>query len=166
MKQGLTGREYLITDMNEITRILENTKIVHIGMVDEEGPYVVPMNYGYAFENDQLVLYVHGSLKGRKIDAMRNNPDVFIEISCDVQQFEGKMACQYGTSYYCVMGKGKAEILDDVEDKKAGLSLFMKSHTGKDFEFNDKMVSMVSVIRIIIPEYTAKHRPMPKTPTV
>lgn len=166
MEQGITGREYRITDTNEIKRILDSTKIVHVGMVDEDGPYVVPLNYGYVMEDDQLVLYVHGSVKGRKIDAMRNNPDVFIEITSDVQQFEGKLACQYGTSYYCVMGKGKAEILEDVEDKKSGLSIFMKSHTGKDFEFNEKMVSMVSVIRITVPNYTAKHRPMPKTPTV
>ena len=166
MEQGITGREYRITDINEIKRILDSTKIVHVGMVDEDGPYVVPLNYGYVMEDDQLVLYVHGSVKGRKIDAMRNNPDVFIEITSDVQQFEGKLACQYGTSYYCVMGKGKAEILEDVEDKKSGLSIFMKSHTGKDFEFNEKMVSMVSVIRITVPNYTAKHRPMPKTPTV
>lgn len=166
MKQGLTGREYLIEDMNEIKKILDTTKIVHIAMIDENGPYLVPMNYGYVLEEGQLILYIHGSTQGRKINAMKNNPEVFIEISCDVQQFEGKMACQYGTSYSCIMGKGTAEILEDVEDKKAGLSLFMKSHTGKDFEFNDKMVGMVSVIRITVPEFTAKHRPMPKTPTI
>ena len=59
------------------------------------------------------------------------------------------------------MGKGKAEILTDIEDKKKGLSIFMKTQTGKDFEFEDKMVSIVSVIRIQVSEYTAKRRPMP-----
>ncbi len=37
----------------------------------------------------------------------------------------------------------------------------MKTQTGKDFEFDDKMVSVVSVIRIDVSEYTAKKRPMP-----
>ena len=36
----------------------------------------------------------------------------------------------------------------------------MKTQTGKDFTFDDKMVSIVSVIRIDVAEYTAKQRPM------
>ena len=51
--------------------------------------------------------------------------------------------------------------MTDIEDKKKGLSIFMKTQTGKDFEFEDKMVSIVSVIRIQVSEYTAKRRPMP-----
>ena len=58
------------------------------------------------------------------------------------------------------MGLGKAEILEDVEEKKKGLSVLMKTQTGKDFTFDDKMVSIVSVIRIDVSEYTAKERPM------
>ncbi len=42
------------------------------------------------------------------------------------------------------------------------LSLFMKTQTGKDFEFNEKLVKVVSVIRIDALEYTAKRRNMPK----
>ena len=37
----------------------------------------------------------------------------------------------------------------------------MKTQTGKDFEFNEKLVSIVSVIRIDCDYYTAKHRPFP-----
>lgn len=50
-------------------------------------------------------------------------------MECDVVPFQGKIACQYGTSYASVMGKGKAEILTDIEDKKKGLSIFMKTQT-------------------------------------
>lgn len=166
MEQGITGREYRITDMDEILAILEKCKIVRVGLVDGDEPYVVPLNYGYTMEDGQLTLYLHGNTVGKKIDLMRKNPKVFIEMDCDVTPFEGKMACQYGTSYSSLMGKGIAEVLEDVEDKKRGLSFFMKTQTGKDFEFTDKMVSIVSVMKINVTEYTAKHRPMPKTPTV
>ena len=37
----------------------------------------------------------------------------------------------------------------------------MKTQTGKDFEFNERLVSIVSVLRIDVSEYTAKHRPRP-----
>ena len=161
MKYGLTRRELEITDRNEILEILDKCKIVHVAMVDDGMPYLVPLNYGYTMEEDQLTLYMHGSLKGRKIDVLRKNPNVFFEMNCDVMPFEGKTACQYGTMYASIMGSGKAEILEDVEAKKAGLTLFMKSQTGRDFEFTDKMVSAVNVIVIKVEGFTAKRRPDP-----
>jgi len=168
MKYGLTRRELEVTDRDKILEILDKCKIVHIAMVDDGEPYVVPLNYGYILEaaaeegeSDQLTLYLHGALKGRKIDVMRKNPKVFFEMNCDVVPFDGKIACQFGTSYSSIMGRGEAEILEDVEEKKVGLSLFMKSQTGMDFEFTDKMVSAVSVIRIKVKDYTAKKRPHP-----
>lgn len=161
MKRGITRRELEVTDTQEIIEILDKCKIVHIAMVDDGEPYVVPLNYGYTMEEDQLTLYLHGALKGRKIDVMRKNPKVFFEMNCDVVPFDGKIACQFGTAYSSIMGRGEAEILEDVEEKKAGLSLFMKSQTGMDFEFTDKMVSAVSVIRIKVKDYTVKKRPHP-----
>jgi len=166
MKQGITGREFEITDMNQITEILDKCLIVHVGMADGDEPYVVPMNYGYTMEDGKLTLYIHGNTVGKKLDIMRKNPKVFIEMNCDVQPFEGKMACQYGTSYSSLMGKGRATVLEDPEEKIKGLSVFMKSQTGKDFEFTEKLVSVVSVIKIEIDDYTAKHRPLPKTSTI
>ena len=41
------------------------------------------------------------------------------------------------------------------------LTILMKTQTGKDFEFNERLVSIVSVIRIDVEEYTAKARPLP-----
>ena len=161
MRRGITRREREVTDREEIKRILDTSKIVHIGMVDGDEPYVVPMNYGYTMEDGELTLYMHGATVGRKTDILKVNPKVFFEIECDVQQFGGEVACQYGTSYASVMGRGVAEILEDVEAKKEGLSLFMKSHTGKDFTFTDKVVSAVSVIKINVLDYTAKKRPLP-----
>lgn len=161
MNRGITRREREVTDRNEILEILDKCKIVHLGLVDGNRPYVVPMNYGYTMAGDQLTLYMHGAVKGRKTDLMRTNPNVFFEMECDVLAFDGKAACQYGTSYGSIMGEGKAEILEDVEEKKAALSIFMKSQTGRDFVFEDKMVSVVNVIKITVDDYTAKRRPLP-----
>ena len=161
MKYGLTKRELEVTDREEIVQILDKCKIVHVAMVDDGMPYVVPMNYGYTLEGDDLTLYLHGSLRGRKIDILRKNPNVFIEMNCDVVPFDGKVACQYGTMYSSIMGSGKAEILEDADAKKTGLTQFMKSQTGLDFEFTDKMVSAVNVIVIKIDGFTAKRRPDP-----
>lgn len=162
MNKGITRREREITDIEEIRKILDKSMIVHLGLVDGDWPYVVPMNYGYTLVDGKLTLYLHGALWGKKLDLMRANPNVFFEMDCDIVPFEGEIACKYGTSYSSVMGRGTAEIFEDVEAKKEGLSLFMKTQTGKDFTFDDKTVGIVSVIKITATEFTAKHRPMPK----
>ena len=161
MVQGLTRREQEITDIEKIKEILDKETIIHIGLVDGDEPYVVPMNYGFTLENGELTLYLHGATEGKKLDLMRANPKVFFSIESDVVAFPGNVACQFGTSYSSVMGKGTAKILETPEEKADGLSIFMKSQTGLDFEFNERMVSAVSVIRIDVSAFTAKHRPLP-----
>ena len=162
MKRGITRREREVTDPVQILDILNRAKIVHIGMVDGDEPYVVPMNYGFTMEGGKLTLYLHGAKKGRKLDVLRANPKVFFSLECDVHPFEGDIACRYGTAYASVMGSGTAEILEDVAAKQEALSLFMKSQTGRNFTFDEKMAGIVSVIRIDVADYTAKCRPMPE----
>jgi len=160
---GMTRRELEITDRNEILDILDRSFIVHLGLADGDEPYVVPMNYGYTMsEEGKLTLYLHGATQGYKLDLMRKNPKVFLEMECDVKMFEGDVACRYGTAYKSLMGRGTAMILEDPAEKMEALSLFMKTQTGKDFSFNEKLVKVVSVIRIDVHTYTAKRRSMPK----
>lgn len=161
MTPGITKREREVTDINEIKEILDKSIIVHVGMIDGDEPYVVPMNYGYTLEDGELCIYLHGATVGRKLDIIKTNPKVFFEMECDVTPFEGKVACQYGTTYASVMGLGTAEVLTDVNEKIDGLTKFMKTQTGKDFTFDEKMVSIVSVIKITAKDFTAKKRPLP-----
>ncbi len=161
MSNGMTRREREITDINEILKILDKAKVLHLGLVDGDEAYVVPMNYGYTMSDGRLTLYLHGAKRGRKIDLIRTNPKVFFEMDCDIEPFEGDIACRYGITYSSIMGRGIAEIVEDVEEKKEALSVLMKTQTEKDFVFEDKMVSFVSVIRIDVAEFTAKRRPSP-----
>lgn len=165
MKKGISRRELEVTDMNEILNILDKSKIVHVAMVDEGRPYMVTMNYGYIMEDGKLTLYLHGATKGRKIDVMKANPDVFVEIECDIAPFSGEVACQYGMAYASIMGEGKAVIIEEPEAKMEAMSILMKSQTGKDFTFNERLVSIVTVIRIDVEEFTAKKREMPPMAT-
>ena len=160
--KGMTRREREITDRQEIREILDRCKILHLGMTDGDEPYVLPMNYGYTMDDaGTLSIYLHGALKGRKLDLMRQNPKVFFEMSCDTQPFEGDVACRYGIAYRSLMGRGHVVFLEQTEEKQQALSCLMKTQTGKDFSFDDKVVQVVSVMRIDVLEYTAKRRPLP-----
>ena len=160
--QGMTKRERQITEPRQIQSILDTAKVLHLGLAVDNEPYVVPMNYGYTMEDGKLIIYLHSALQGKKLDMIRANPRVFFEMDCDLAPFEGKVACQYGLAYSSIMGRGTARIVEDVEEKKQAMSILMKTQTGKDFTFEDRLVSMVAVTRIDVEEYTAKHRPIPE----
>ena len=162
MKPGLTKREREITDPVRIRQILDTAKILHLGLVDGEEPYVLPMNYGYTLEEGQLVLYLHSAVSGRKLDLIRANPRVHFSLECDIAHFAGQLPCQYGTAYQSLSGRGIAQILEDPQEKMDAMTVFMKTQTGKDFSFNERLVSIVSVIRIQVTSYSAKHRDIPE----
>ena len=163
MKRGITRREREVTDLNEIIGILDRAKVVHVGMIDDGMPYVIAMNYGYTMEDGKLTLYLHGATAGRKLDIIRANPNVFIQIDTDIVPFaEGEAACQHGVCYSSVMGEGVAELIEDAQGKMDGLQILMKTQVGREFEFVEKMVTGVTVIKINVSDYTAKKRPLPK----
>ena len=160
--QGLTKRERQVTDSEQIRHILDTAKVLNLGMSVNDEPYVVPMNYGYTMENGKLVIYLHSAVQGRKLEMLKANPRVFFSMDCDRMPFEGRVPCQYGLVYSSIMGRGTATMVEDVEEKKQAMTLLMKTQTGKDFTFEDRLVTIVSVIRIDVAEYTAKHRPLPE----
>ena len=160
--QGMTKRERQVTDPQQILEILDKGQVLHLGLSVNDEPYVVPMNYGYHMEDGKLTLYLHSAVKGKKLDMIRANPKVFFAIDCDRMPFQGDKPCQYGLVYSSVMGRGTAVIVEDVEEKKRAMTALMMTQTGKEFAFEDRLVSIVSVIRIDVAEYTAKHRPLPE----
>ena len=162
MKKGITRREREVTDPGRICEILDKSMVLHLGMVDGDEPYVVPMNYGYTMEEGRLTLYLHSAVRGKKLDMLRANPNVFFELDCDLKPFDGVKPCQYGLSYSSIMGRGKAVLVEDAEEKMKAMTVLMKTQTGRDFSFNEELVSIVAVVRIDVAEYTAKHRPIPE----
>ena len=159
---GKTKREYLITDEKEIRRILDTAKVLRLGLAVDNEPYVVPLNYGYTLEDGKLTFFMHSAVEGKKLDMLRKNPNVYFELDCDRKPFEGKVACQYGLAYHAVYGRGRAVIVENVQEKMEGMSILMKTQTGKDFVFNERLVSIVAVIRLEVTEFTAKYRPIPE----
>lgn len=155
----MTRRELEVTEMSDILHILDESKVLHLGLVDDGMPYIVPMNYGYTMEDGKLTLYLHGANKGYKLDVIRKNPVCCFEMECEVEPFEGKKPCQYGMAYYSLMGRGKVEFVEEVEEKRKALELLMKVQTNKEFEIKDEWTTIVSVMKIEVSEYTAKHRP-------
>ncbi len=146
-----------VTEVKEIIQIIDQCKVCRIAMQDNAGLYIVPMNFGYTYENNQLVLFFHSAKEGRKIAALKDNDNICFELDCEHHLITADVACQYGYSFKSVIGNGQSVFIDEVEEKKNALSILMKHQTGKDFSFNDEMVNSVSVFKVIVHNYTGKY---------
>lgn len=80
-------------------------------------------------------------------------------MECNVTPVSGgDVPCRYGTMYTSVIGKGKATLITDVNEKIHGLNLLMQNMIGKTFKISPLMAFTVAVIKVEITEYTAKAR--------
>ena len=147
-----------ITDIHKIEKILASAKYLHLGIFDDEYPYIVPLHYGYVIKDEALTFYVHCAKEGHKLDCIRKNNNVFLEIDCWEKLIVADSPCQYGAEYASVMCRGKATILRDAKEKCEALHILMKTQTGEAYEINKKMADAVNVIRIKVDSYTAKAR--------
>lgn len=149
-----------VKDGRRIREVLEACKICRLGMTDEKGRvYIVPMNYGYSFEEGRLVLYFHGAREGKKLELLKANPAVGIEMDCGHELMEGSQACQYSYRYSSIIGNGRAWIVAEPEDKLKALAAVMKHQTGKEFaefETNPGLEKAVTVIRVDVEDYSCK----------
>ena len=147
-----------VTDINELKQIIDSCKVCRIGMIDEQGIYIVPVNFGYEFVEEKLKIYLHCAKEGRKLSAIGVNPSVCVEMDCEHQLVEGDIACTYGYRFASVIGNGKAVIVEDMEEKKHGLSVLMRHQTGREFVFEDAQAQSVAVVRIDVEMFTGKRK--------
>jgi hypothetical protein len=148
-----------LTDPAEILGIVEKTKYLHLGLMDGDYPYVVPLHYGYEYTDCGLVFYMHCAGEGHKIDLIRENPNAFVELECNVETVSGgDVPCKYGSTYASVMGRGTVEIVSDESEKIRGLEILMKHQSGRDFTLDRKIAATVEILKVTVPEFTGKAR--------
>ncbi len=161
MKKEIRRTDRAVTEFAEVEQIIQNAKILHLGLIDGNFPYIVPLHYGYEYNSDtqHWIFYMHGAKVGHKLDLIRTNNHACIELETDVELDSGEdIPCRYGSFYSSVIGQGMVSIVSDFVEKKHGLELLMKNQTNRVFAFTETMVHSVAVIKVDVAEYTAKAR--------
>jgi nitroimidazol reductase NimA-like FMN-containing flavoprotein (pyridoxamine 5'-phosphate oxidase superfamily) len=148
-----------ITDQQEIEAILARAQVCRIGMSDGAMPYIVPVNYGYAYN----CLYIHSSKKGKKIDILRKNNNVCFEVEVETDLIKADKPCDFSVKFRSVIGFGKAVFVEDYKEKLAALNIIMEHYTGKsDYQFEDKPVELAQIIKVEITSMIGKRsKPTP-----
>lgn len=158
-----------IKSAEKLLEILETCKVVRLGLKDEEGMFIVPVNYGYDAEicddRIRLILYIHGAKSGRKADVFSSVPSVAIELDCMDGIITGDYTCSYSCAFRSIMGTGTLHELTGEKEKIYGLTRIMEHMApGADIAFTPQMLDRTGVYRIDVTEFTGKERKMKVKP--
>lgn len=146
-----------VKDLNEIKEIINDSDILHLGLFDEQYPYIVPMHFGYEFIEEQLVFYMHCAKEGHKLDLIKRNKNACIQIENSVSLVSGgDDACEYSSTFASIIARGEIEVLMNPEEKVHALKCIMYHQTQKEFEMNEQMAASVEVLRFVSDSYSAK----------
>lgn len=137
-----------ITDCEEIIKIIDQCKVCRVAMIDNDKPYIVPMNFGYEYKNKTLSLFFHSAEEGRKINILKSNNYVCFEADCNHKLIESEVACNNGYQYESVIGEGHVTFILESDEKKQALNMIMKHQCGKVFNFNDYSIKNLAIYKI------------------
>jgi len=145
-------KEKEITDLKEIEKILQESTVCRLAMVDEDKPYMVPLNFGYR----DGYLFFHSAKEGRKIDVIQKNPNVCFEVDQLIKFKKAKTACDWGVEYKSVIGSGRAQLLDKLDEKIVALNVIMSHYSDRTFDYPDEALEKTLVIKVQIERMTGK----------
>lgn len=145
-----------ITELDRIVEIIKKSNVCRVAFLDEEYPYIVPLNFGFDIQSKKIILYFHCAKEGKKISLIQKNNKVCFEMDCSNNLIEGEKACDYTMHYESVIGYGTIEIASDSE-KMTGLRALMKQYTPReDLSYDERAVNAVTVLKLTVDKITGK----------
>lgn len=123
-----------IKDMEVIEEILGRARVGRLATFGaDDFPYITPVNYVWWNRS----VYFHCAHQGEKIDNITRNNKVCFEIDIPLSYLgldydRSRPTCQVHQFYHCVIIRGRAEIVSDVQEKIAALNALVEVHEGTD----------------------------------
>jgi nitroimidazol reductase NimA-like FMN-containing flavoprotein (pyridoxamine 5'-phosphate oxidase superfamily) len=141
----------LVTNRAAIDDVLRRAELLHLAMSGADGPYVVPVNFGYDGER----IYIHCALEGRKLDVLAQDPRVCFEASVDVRVVPAT-GCGWTARFRSVVGFGTASLVTDDAEKAYALGVVISHYSGEPETVPAAKAKGVAVLRIDIESMTGK----------
>ena len=148
-----------LRDPEQILALLQEAKICRVALNDGGVPYIVPMHYGFELTEGRLRLYLHSAREGHKLDLLRQDPRVGIELDRPGEITSGgEVPCRYGALFRSLIGRGTLRVVTDPDEQRLGLRLLMEEQTGRRFDIDESMAASVCVLCAEVETYSVKGR--------
>jgi nitroimidazol reductase NimA-like FMN-containing flavoprotein (pyridoxamine 5'-phosphate oxidase superfamily) len=133
--------------------VIQGTYVGTLVMCDDNIPYAVPMNH--AFVDGKL--YFHCAVRGRKIDMIKQNPNVTYVISKNAGTADTSGAGKpcHGP-WESLIAYGTARVVEDLDEKSSAFRTFMEYYGTSDFRMNDQARTQTSAIVIDVTSMTVR----------
>jgi nitroimidazol reductase NimA-like FMN-containing flavoprotein (pyridoxamine 5'-phosphate oxidase superfamily) len=157
-----------ITERAAILDIIAGADSCRLAMVDCSGavplPYIVALNFGFSPEPDRF--WFHCARQGRKIDILRANPRVCLQLDSDHRLITGPAACDWGMAYASIVAEGTIAFVEGPAERRFGLDCLMKHYTGgAPFgDYHPGELRVTEVLRLDVAVLTAKRKQPPAAP--
>lgn len=151
-----------VTNIHQIGKILGNSDVLRIALCENNQPYIIPVNFGIEWVDNNINLYFHSAKQGKKIDIIKQNNRVCFEVDKCHKIIQHDVACSWSADYESVIGNGIIQEMKSIEDKKYGLDFIMQ-HYGydvynKELEYNNNILNKVCVFKILVEDITGKQK--------
>lgn len=113
-----------ITDRREIEEILNAAPVLYLGAADHDGPYVVPLCFGYHSGS----IFFHSASEGKKIRCLDYSSFVSFSCTSEFRVVPGNTPCRWTMEYRSVSGCGDARRLTSPQEKHQGLTCIMEHY--------------------------------------
>jgi nitroimidazol reductase NimA-like FMN-containing flavoprotein (pyridoxamine 5'-phosphate oxidase superfamily) len=116
---------------------------------------IKPLNFVYSSGK----IYFHSAKEGEKIEDIERDNRVCFEADLAVALVKSRgLPCRAEYLYRSVIVKGRAAVVEDAAERRAGLNLLMRKYQpeGGYGEFPDDKMKLTAVIRIDVEEMTGK----------
>ena len=146
-----------IREFDRMLAVADACDCCRLGLLDDAGAYIVPLNFGYEAEGEKLTLYFHGAGQGKKIDLIREQKSASFEMDTRHALVEGETACAYSYRYQSVMGRGRIRLIEEYEEKVHGLQAMMAHYSrDREFAFGEEAVNRTAVIKLEVEAWSCK----------
>ena len=150
-------RKEKLMHKDTLYKYLRLCKVVRLGIIDKDCPYIVPMNYGYDNTGGKDVLYMHCATTGKKLDLIGINPTVGFEMDINYGLAEDTDPSVCSTKYASIIGTGLVEIIESYTEKITALSILMKELADREIQvFDKRIVDKTTILKLTIKNMTGK----------
>ncbi len=161
MNQSMRRKDREVTEFSAILQIIDECEILRLGLADGDVPYIVPVNFAYTFDGEDLCFYIHGAMAGRKYALMRKcgvcafEMDMPLQMECIPERRDVTMR------YKSVMGKASIAFLEGEEKQNVMDKIIMHRHDmTRNFAYNRNALERTAVVRLKVMEISAKVNPV------
>ena len=153
-------KELEVKEKNKIEKIIQQCTTCRIAMISDQKPYIIPMIFGYDWTGDNLWLYFHCGLRGKKNIALRENPYICFEMDVEGKLMGiGGPAHKHSRAFSAIIGEGTIEFAQNNDEKRNGFDYIMKHQTNKsEWEYPDAYLATAEVIRVCVTSLRASHK--------